>query len=230
MTQTPDSKIPDASLADRLKQRTHALHTVAERTGVTGRIIRGQASRQAYALLLLSLAPIYQEMEKQLNAVGPLRIFAKPPVARSGALAHDLTQLIGPDWPSAPPPSQPSTLPAAVARYVSRVREAAAGDGSRLIAHAYVRYLGDLNGGQALTRLLHRSLGLTPDQLTFYDFPGVEDLSGFRLAYRTAIDHAGAWIAALDPVIEEAAVAFQLNIDLSVAVALTADDSSAALA
>jgi heme oxygenase len=36
--------------------------------------------------------------------------------------------------------------------------KAAEGDGTRLIAHAYTRYLGDLSGGQILQRLLARSL------------------------------------------------------------------------
>ena len=71
-------------------------------------------------------------------------------------------------------------------------QKAAEGDGARLIAHAYTRYLGDLSGGQILQRLLARSLQLRPAELTFYDFPRFSDLDALKTDYRKALDQAGA--------------------------------------
>ena len=102
--------------------------------------------------------------------------------------------------------------------YASRISEAAEGDGARLIAHAYTRYLGDLSGGQILQRLLARSLELRPAELSFYDFPRFSDLDALKADYRKALDQAGALAADPQAVIEEGAIAFSLNIDLSCAV------------
>jgi len=95
---------------------------------------------------------------------------------------------------------------------------AAAGDGSRLIAHAYIRYLGDLYGGQILRRILARSLGLGAPSLSFYDFPAIADAEAFKAGYRAALDQAALEIEDCAGVVEEAALAFELNIAVSMAV------------
>jgi heme oxygenase len=235
MVEQTSNSIEPISLADRFKSRTRDLHVRAERSGVTAQILRGKATRAGYALLLASLAPIYQEMERQmaLRAHDPgLRRVIDPAILRHAALTHDLTQIVGEDERDRLAP------PVEVDRYLEQIKSAGEGDGARLIAHAYVRYLGDLNGGQALARLLSRSLDLPASALTFYEFPLVEDLVSFRAAYRAAIDQAGREIADPDAVVEEAALAFQLNIDLSdavlraqpIPVERTAADSKEALA
>ena len=80
------------------------------------------------------------------------------------AIEADLVALCGAHW------SQGIPLLAAGELYARRIAKAAEGDGTRLIAHAYTRYLGDLSGGQILQRLLARSLDLQPSELSFYDF------------------------------------------------------------
>jgi heme oxygenase len=140
------------------------------------------------------------------------RDLALPSVYRSQALLCDLTALCGSGWADALP-----LLPQGRA-YGARIATVAQGDGTCLIAHAYVRTLGDLNGGQVLKRLLARTLGLGDAALSFYDFPDIADLVAFRAAYRSALDRAGAQIADMAPVVEEAAAAFALNISVSEAV------------
>ena len=50
---------------------------------------------------------------------------------------------------------------------------------SRLLAHAYVRYLGDLSGGQFIRRKLAKTYGLEDGQgLTFYEFGKLGGESG----------------------------------------------------
>jgi heme oxygenase len=235
MADPSTNDFPATGLADRLKSRTRDLHVLAERSGVTAQILKGQATLAGYALLLASLAPVYQEMERQMAARAKdpgLRRLIDPAVWRHDALSHDLVRLAGEDWRVSLPPIE------AAKRYVDRIKAAGEGDGARLIAHAYVRYLGDLNGGQALAKLLGRSLGLAGSALTFYSFPLIADLPRFRVAYRAAIDQAGREISDPEIVVEEAALAFQLNIDLSeevlraqpIPVDRTAADSKEALA
>lgn len=198
-----------------MRDRTLVLHAEAERSGIISDLLRGRAGRLGYVLLLRNLVPAYHQLERGLEQHGDapgVRAIAHPALPRSGALASDLDHLCGPAWRISIP-----LLPAAV-RYADRVAEAAAGDGARLIAHAYVRYLGDLNGGQILKRLLARRMGLGPDSVAFYEFPAINDLAGFATAYRMAMDRAGQEIADANEVIEEAELAFRLNIELSSAV------------
>jgi heme oxygenase len=105
-------------------------------------------------------------------------------------------------------------LPAAE-RYADRVAVACEAGGVLLPAHAYVRYLGDLNGGQVLKRLLSQSLGLDDASLSFYEFPEITDLKAFRLHFRAALDLVGCRSSDLDAIVAEARTAFLLNIAVS---------------
>jgi heme oxygenase len=148
---------------------------------------------------------------KRTGRTDPGRL-ARRPLYRSAPLEADLIALAGVDWRRAVP-----LLPAGMA-YERHVAAAAEGYGTRLIAHAYTRYMGDLNGGQILKqRLLHTST-LPPGGLSFYDFPDIADPVKFSSEYRAAIDLAGSEIEDVASVINEAALAFELNIQLSDAV------------
>lgn len=199
-------------LSEALRERTRALHVEAERAGIVRDILRGRASRRGYALLLRNLLPAYEEMERGLErhrrtpAVGAVAWRA---LYRSRALRADLEGLYGPEW------HRSLALLPVGERYGDQLAVAAEGDGTRLIAHAYARYLGDLSGGRILRRLLARSLQLGPATLAFYDFPEIDDPEAFKAAWREALDRAAVGIADVEAVIEEGALAFQLNIDVS---------------
>ena len=213
---------PGDGLVGRLRQATHSLHIQAERSGVIRDLLRGQASRHGYALLLRNLLPAYQRMETALGdqAEAPgIRLILRRQLERAGAIASDLEALYGSGWVTRLP-----LLPAGAA-YADRIEATAAQDAGRLIAHAYVRYMGDLSGGQILRRILVRSLGLEPGALSLYDFPAIGDLDAFKDEYRQALDDAGSEVGDVAGVIDEGAEAFRLNIAVSEAVqaaALTA--------
>ena len=203
------------AIVTALYMRTRELHVEAERSGVLRDLLRGEATREAYVLLMRNLLPAYQALEQGLAhhrgspALDRLIDFG---LDRAPALEADLVALCGARW------NQGIPLLAAGDFYARRIVKAAEGDGSRLIAHAYTRYLGDLSGGQILQRLLSKSLGLRPSELSFFDFSRFSDLDALKAEYRLALDGAGAMAADPQMVIEEAAIAFSLNIDLSCAV------------
>ena len=208
-------------LSVALRERTGDLHTQAERSGVVNDILRGNASRHGYALLLRNLLPAYEAMEQGLDShrdKNPVSPFAMKEVYRTGALYSDLAALCGDDWKRALP-----LLPAGL-RYAQRVADAAQGNGERLIAHAYARYLGDFSGGQILKKLLGRALALNAEALSFYEFPRIADTKAFKEGFRDALDRAGELSADFDAIVEEGAVAFELNIDVSNAVQRAAAD------
>ncbi len=211
---TAENSAP-VSIATALYLRTKTLHIEAERTGIIRDLLRGEASREGYVLLLRNLLPAYQAMEQGLErhrgspCLGALARFR---LDRAPAIQADLIALCGRRR------SRDIPLLAAGEVYAGRIAEAAEGDGARLIAHAYTRYLGDLSGGLILQRLLARSLKLRPSELSFYDFPRFADLGALKADYRRELDRAGALVRDGDAVVEEGAVAFTLNIDLSCAV------------
>jgi heme oxygenase len=182
---------------------------MAERSGIIADIIGGTGSGKGYALLLRNLLPAYDAMESRLDALrgsSGLGELAMPEIYRAAALRSDLAALGGADWAATLP-----LLPAGE-RYAERVVAAAAG--ARLIGHVYVRYLGDLNGGQILKRRLAGSLGLPPRALGFYDFPAIADLGRFAADYRRALGRA-ADRADFADIADEAAEAFRHNIQVS---------------
>ncbi|MDB5652821.1 MAG: biliverdin-producing heme oxygenase [Tardiphaga sp.] len=202
-----------ASVVTALYLGTKTLHVEAERSGILRDMLRGEASRDGIILLQRNLLAAYQALELGLERhrdTPALQALANYRLDRAPALAADLTALCGGDFTSVP------LLPAGAA-YAQRVTACAEGDGVRLIAHAYTRYLGDLNGGQILKRLLMKNPGLRAEELSFYDFPNL-DLAALKSGYRDALDRAGLQAADPQAVIDEGLVAFQLNIDLSWAV------------
>jgi heme oxygenase len=203
-----------SSLSERLREATRLLHVQAERSGIIGALLRGGGSREAYALLLRNLAPAYSMMEQGLDrhTKSPaLGLVARRELYRGPALESDLAELAGAGWRETLP-----LLPAGE-RYAHQVAAASGGDGIRLVAHAYLRYLGDLSGGQIMKRLLAKSLALDAAMLTFYDFPQIQDVPAFKTEFRGAIDFVGERASAAD-VIDEAEVGFRLTIELSEAV------------
>jgi heme oxygenase len=211
---------PPQTLTSAFRSRTHALHSQAEKSGIVSGLLRGQATRRGYALFMRNLLPAYAEIEKGLEdrkLLPAFRELAQPAVYRATSIENDLIELCGVAWADSLP-----LLPAGK-RYALRIAALAEGDGAALIAHVYVRYLGDLNGGRVLKRMVASSLGLKSAELSFYDFPRIEDLNRFKVSYREALDRSGDSIGDIEPVIEESARAFRLNIALSKAVQQAVD-------
>lgn len=206
-----------SDLATRLRVETQVLHIEAERSGYIQEILKRRAGLEGYALFLRNLQPAYEALERALSAHAehpPLDRFRWPALFRSEAIAGDLTALAGPAWQGALP-----LLPEGEA-YARHIEKVEATDPIRLIGHAYVRYVGDLSGGQIVKTLLSTSPGLTADQLSFYDFPGIADAEAYKNAFRASLDQAGASADHADAIVAEALEAFRLNIDLSIAVDL----------
>jgi heme oxygenase len=216
MTMADISVAPQApaSLSRQLLEATRDLHRRAERSGIVQEILRGRAAREGYVLFLRNLHAPYAAMEVGLSrlagspALAPL---ARREVYRTDAIAADLACLAGPEWQRLLP-----LLPAG-RDYARLAARAAEGSGERLVAHAYVRYLGDLSGGRVLARMLGRSLGLGSEALAFYAFDGISDVDAFKGRYRDAIDAAGVAFG-IDAIVAEALRVFELNIELSEAV------------
>jgi heme oxygenase len=198
-------------LSDMLRERTKRLHATAERSGVIADILQRRADRAGYALFLRNLLPAYERLETELSsrqAHPVLGIFAHRALQRSDRLRSDVCRIAGADWEKTLP-----LLKSGIA-YTAGISHAAVGDGLRLASHAYVRYLGDLSGGQVLKKLLGKSLTLPADALTVYDFPDT-DTQTLKYELRDALDHAGRITDDPHMLVVEAMTAFEHNIGVS---------------
>ncbi len=187
-----------------MRVSTADAHREAERSGIVHDLLTGQTQRDGLALLLCNLLPVYQALEAGLErqtTSASLGSFAWRPLYRTSALQADLQTLGG----------TPVMLPESLvyADYVAK-------DEPTLLAGIYVRYMGDLSGGQILNRLFGRTVCLPP--LAFYSFPDIADIDAFRTITRAAIDRAGALLGDTAPVVAAAVALFRLDIQLSIAV------------
>ena len=152
-------------LDERLRRETRLLHKAAERAGVMQLLLKSGLPLHAYAAFLFNLQAIYAALEEALKHPRKdaciARIF-NADLQRSASQAADLDALAE---------HQTFALEGATQKYVARLRKLDPEAPRCLVAHAYVRCLGDLNGGQALKRLVSRQYGLAQDLgTTFYEF------------------------------------------------------------
>lgn len=198
---------PQPALSLRLREATHQLHGDVERSALMQQLLRGRLARADYCRLLRSLHMIYTALEAGLADCAAHPSLAGLPLeglARCAALSIDLDQLHGCDWAR--------DLPAAPAAraYAQRLQALAATDPGLLAAHAYVRYLGDLNGGQALARLVARAYQLAPGQaVAFYDFGPPAMVAQAIAGLRAGLDHCAPDEAAAQALVAEAVSGFE---------------------
>ncbi|WP_166645024.1 biliverdin-producing heme oxygenase [Dongia mobilis] len=210
-----DGATAAAGLCDLMRQHTRELHMQAERSGIIRELLQRRADRLGHGLHLRNLLPAYKALEANLErhsghpVLGEVR---QPALYRGAAILSDLVQLFGPDWEDRLP-----LLDEAVA-YAKRIDAATEADPARLLAHAYVRYLGDLNGGRILRDLMAKALELDDSALSYFAFPQLGNSIAAAADLRAILDQAGSRLPDQTSVIDEAAVAFRLSIGVSEAV------------
>ncbi|TWG14047.1 heme oxygenase (biliverdin-producing) [Actinoplanes teichomyceticus] len=193
--------------AARLRRATMSEHRDAETRGFITRLLAGTVPLAGFAALTAQYRVIYGELEAAAGAMrhDPVAAaFADPALSRVAALESDLAHLYGPAR------ATPEPL-GATRRYADRLREHAHTSPARFVAHHYVRYLGDLSGGQVVGRRVAATYGLGEAGTAFYRFDGIDDPRAYRTAYRARLDALDLPDGELDTVIDEARLAFALN-------------------
>lgn len=201
MTTTP--------LSQMLREETARAHASAEGSDFMTRLMAGELSAEALATFTGQLWFIYEALERAVRAVAHTRIagaVADPRLERRDALEHDLAEMYGPQWRD-----EVRILPA-TARYVARLESLdTPGSEPRVVAHHYVRYLGDISGGQVIAARLGALYGIDPDALNFYNFAAIGKIPPYRSAYREALDELALSDAQRAALIAEAQAAFACN-------------------
>lgn len=198
-------------LSTRLRTETQEAHSQAEHSGFVADLLDGKLPREAYAELLAQSYLIYRELEAAGRAQAGDRVvdsLLSDDLLREQALEADLAYLRGADWRDSV-----VALPA-TERYVERIRTRAGTDPVAFAAHHYIRYLGDLSGGQVIRRRVGDAYGLTEDGVRFYIFDRIPKPKPFKDAYRDALDAADFTPEQERRLIDEVNTVYALNRDL----------------
>ena len=191
-------------LSLQLRQSTAAAHTDAEGSDFIKKLFSGACTEQEYYLYLWSLHAMYTALENELeknktDTVTALVYF--PELFRKESLITDLQE-----WSNFKT-DRPSTLQNAINLYTSHLQKLGKNNPELLVAHAYVRYMGDLSGGQILSKILNRRF-TDAKGLNFYNYQ-IEDLKLMKATYRNNLDQVPHNLS--ESMCHEADLAFKMN-------------------
>ncbi|CAL1712265.1 unnamed protein product [Somion occarium] len=196
-------------IAVLLRKGTADAHEKAEHSEGAAWLTRGELDREEYVRFLMMLYHVYDTFERGLDRHASHSVlqptYNPNLLARTSNLSADIAHLLQtpePSWKSHP------TL-------------ADSSDPSPLLAHAYVRYLGDLSGGQFIRRRLAKVYELEDGAgLTFYEFKQLGgsgsstmgDMKKIKEWYRDGMNAGVGDDQDLKArILEEANIAFELN-------------------
>ena len=177
----------------RLKESTKHVHDNAEHSTFMEDLMGGTLNTEAYLRLINQYVHIYEALE------------AVSEHYRAEYIRADIRSL-GQDGDIDAPLS-------ATAEYVERIR-ATINSPERYLAHHYLRYLGDLSGGQAVAALVNRHYGIPAEALSMYRFTKLPKPKVFKDGYRELLDNAPLTDEQREALIEECIEGFRINASL----------------
>jgi len=167
-----------------LRELTKPKHDEIESMPFTQYMLSGKISVEDYAKFLYQMLFVYQAMEEVASNLGMLEDM--PDLPRYYFIKHDYEELVG--------ESIKHIIFPATQEYCNYIKEIK--DPKNIIAHMYVRYMGDMAGGQQIKKLV-------PGSGSFYDFKNIRDLIG---KFRVKLS---------DDMLDETIVAFNYNIAIT---------------
>jgi len=202
------------NLAGKLRASTAKAHTMAENSAFMKCFQKGVIKQETFRKFTACLYFIYSALEEELqrhkddDVIGLIYF---PEIDRQQNLEEDLTFYYGENWRE-----QINLIPECK-EFVDRIREVASNDLPLLVAHSYVRYMGDLSGGQALKNLARSYMGLPEDKGTrFYEFDAlnsIEAIKAFKDRYRNALNSLPVDEETAEKIADEAIKVFTLNMN-----------------
>jgi len=166
-----------------LKDLTADLHREAETQPFVKELFSGNIDPKLYATYLLNQHAMYEILEVCAMPHGMLN--GLPDIRRAPSIYSDFLEL----WPDDDRPELLSSTKA-YTDYILSIKD----DPKKLLAHIYVRHMGDLSGGQMIAKKV-------PGEGKFYKF---EDPTALRTAIREKLD---------DSLADEARVCFKFVVE-----------------
>ncbi|KAG1843007.1 hypothetical protein DFJ58DRAFT_907459 [Suillus subalutaceus] len=219
-----DFSLPMASF---LRIGTSEAHESARHNQGGMRLVSGELDKEEYVYFLMMLWHVYTELERGLEthaSYPTLQPTYNPTLlARTPSISQDISHLLG--VPEAEWQIHPLHTP--FVAYTTRLRELSeSSDPTCLLAHAYVRYLGDMSGGQVIRRRIAEAYDLDVDRgygTRLYDFKKLDssepanigDIKKIKEWYKDGMNTGiGDDTALKAAVLEEALLAFKMNVNI----------------
>lgn len=225
-----------------LRTSTKRAHDAVHHSDLANKMLKGELPKNEYVYFLMILWRVYDTLEDGLEMHGNIPVLAptyRPALlGRAGRLSADIAYLLNTTedgWRASPLYlSLVSAPPKGIRDYVAHLQQLKDSsdpvDHARLLAHAYVRYMGDLSGGQSIRNKMAKAYDL-PDEgagASFYDFGSLQgsaaagekrasqaDLLRIKGWYREGMNEGvGDDKVLKDALIEEANLAFSYNFRL----------------
>lgn len=171
-------------MADNLRELTLENHVKTERSVFLRRILKRNITPYQYYLYLSNQFLMYSILEDRADNLG---IFdGMEAIKRTGKLYQDLEEFENEYGFETP------VVTNATQRYYEYVLNDIADDYIKILAHVYVRHMGDLYGGQIIKKLV-------PGSGNHYKFDG--DVGALKAEFRTKLN---------DTLVDEARVCFDM--------------------
>lgn len=193
-----------APLSAALHDSTMEAHEQAEHATFITKLMNGEGTADGLVALLRQSLPVYEALEDECRAIGTdprIAAILDPRLDRTDSLRADLEA-------HALEGRSCDVIVPAVADYVVELR-ACSGNPAAMIGHHYVRYLGDLSGGQIVKTMVRRHYGLE-DGLTFYEFD-IPKPKVYKDNYRDALNTLPLSEDERREALDAATRAFELN-------------------
>ena len=203
--------LASTQLSTMLREGTAVAHSQAETATFMDRLVGGQANAQAWTDLAIQLYPVYQALESAAAEFEEHPLVAPiydPALNRAAELARDLEALLGEGATDRIGSAEFPLLPATKA-YVAALSDNPTAEA--VVANHYVRYLGDMSGGQIIATMLRRHYDIADEALNFYRFPEIPKLKLYKDAYRANLDELPADEETKARILDEAVAAFGYN-------------------
>ncbi len=197
--------------AARVKRETDGEHSDAEGSSFMSDLLEGTLPESAYVSLLVQQWFVYRALEDAGRALedDPVAApFLDDKLLRMAQLEADLRFHLGDDFADKISPL-PSTE-----RYADRITEISGQWSPGFVAHHYLRYMGDLSGGQIIRRLMERAYGYDTDGVRFYIFDQIPKTKPYKDDYRAHMDALDLDEPGKQRFIAEVAAAFRFNRDM----------------
>lgn len=206
---TTTSNYADSQLSALLKNETALEHQKAENSPFMTQLLDGKLDIKAVAALTGQLFFIYDALERAVRAnkqAPEVSAVYDQRLERLEALRADLIYLFGDQWESHITP-----LPA-TQNYVSALERIEQDNSSfDALAHHYVRYLGDMSGGQVIASMFKKYYGLGDAGTNFYDFDAIGRIKPYRDEYRIRLNELNLSAETKSHIVDVAKAAFKMN-------------------
>ncbi|KAK4047114.1 hypothetical protein OIO90_006317 [Microbotryomycetes sp. JL221] len=244
------AQLQPPGLAQQLRLATAHAHSEVMLPRVVHQLVKGQLPQGTYLRYLMMLHSVYEQLDAALDRHPTHQhlslVYDGEMLARATQLDDDCAWFASTrQWRTQHPVAMElkHATPPVLVEYLQRIRHLARvadqddtdsetpNDATLLLAHAYVRYLGDLSGGQTIAKSLRKAYHLpeSGEGSAFYEFfvpsrdgervsglprrATAHELKQVKARFREGLDKAGQSMTpeVRQRVIDEALYAFKLN-------------------